>query len=81
MYYRARQYDEAIEELRKVIELYPNRPVPHLYLAWVYLQTRQYEEAIAEIQKANELWGGRAEPICRVRLCGGGQKKGNQEDA
>ncbi len=49
------QYDEAIEVIRKKLELYPDLPVPHAGLGEIYLLKGQFPEAIAEFQKAVSL--------------------------
>jgi len=49
--YLARDFDRAIAELQKVIELDPNFPAAHSVIAGVYVQQGKYEQAIAEYQK------------------------------
>ena len=56
--YRARQYDQAIGELGKILDLDPNFTQAHLYLGQTYEQTARYEDAITELQKAVTLSGG-----------------------
>lgn len=46
-HYWARQYDLAIEQFQRALELYPNFWLPHLYLGWTRLQR-------GELGKANE---------------------------
>ena len=50
--YVARQFDAAVEQLRKTLELEPDDQISHDYLGWVYLQKGMHQEAIAEFQKA-----------------------------
>jgi serine/threonine protein kinase/Tfp pilus assembly protein PilF len=50
-YYYARQYDRAIEYLKKLIEMDPNYVRTHIYLAQVYEEKGMFEEAIAEMEK------------------------------
>jgi TolB-like protein/DNA-binding winged helix-turn-helix (wHTH) protein/tetratricopeptide (TPR) repeat protein len=52
------QYDLAIEENRKRLELDPNNPRPYLNLGRVYRLKGMYEEAIVHIQKGIQLSGG-----------------------
>jgi serine/threonine protein kinase/Flp pilus assembly protein TadD len=52
MYLYARQYDQAIEFLRKAIEMDPTHAPYHTNLARAFVQKGMYEEAIAEFQKA-----------------------------
>ncbi len=56
--YFARQYDQAIQQLRRVIDTDANFPQAHLYLGWAYEQKGMFEEAIAEFQKGSSLSGG-----------------------
>ncbi len=56
--YFARQYDQAVEQLRRVLDTDANFPLAHLYLGWAYEQKGMFEEAIAEFQKGSSLSGG-----------------------
>ncbi len=56
--YFARQYDQSIEHLRRVLDIDVNFPPAHLYLGWAYEQKGMFEEAIAEFQKGSSLSGG-----------------------
>jgi tetratricopeptide (TPR) repeat protein len=56
--YHARQYDQAIEQLRGVIDRDANFPLAHLILGLAYEQKGMFEEAIAEFQKGSSLSGG-----------------------
>jgi eukaryotic-like serine/threonine-protein kinase len=40
-HYWARQYDQAIEQFQKALELYPDFWLPHLYLGWTYLEQKR----------------------------------------
>ncbi len=55
------QYDKAIEQFQKTLELYPNSPEPHSSLGLAYLDKSMYKEAIAEETEAvtNSHGGGR----------------------
>lgn len=55
VFYLARRYDQAVEQLYKSLELDPNFPGAHLWLGIVYEQVARVKEAIAEIQKASSL--------------------------
>ncbi len=48
----ARGYNQAAEQLRRVVEMDPNFALTHWYLGLTYEQMGQYESAIAEQQKA-----------------------------
>jgi eukaryotic-like serine/threonine-protein kinase len=64
--YCARRYDEAIEQLRRTIELDPNYPVTYWILGLLLRKTGNYEQAIAEGEKAVKLSGG--SPLMRAAL-------------
>ena len=51
----ARQYDQAIEQCRKTLELAPDFYIAHDYLGWSYRQKGLHEAAIAEIEKARRV--------------------------
>ncbi len=57
VYHFARQYDKAIEQLRKAIDLDPNFASAHFDIAWSYLQEGMNAEAIAEFQKGLAITG------------------------
>ena len=67
-FYYARQYNQAIEQLRKTIDLDPNFLRAHTFLPWVLAQVGRDAEALAE-----ELWlmgnyeGATAEEIAAGR--------------
>ncbi|MEJ2110743.1 MAG: winged helix-turn-helix domain-containing protein [Acidobacteriota bacterium] len=48
----ARQYDRAIEQLHRTLELEPKFFRSYLYLAATHIPMQKYEEAFAELQKA-----------------------------
>jgi serine/threonine-protein kinase len=58
IYYYARQYDRAIVEGQKGLDLDPNFYLGHLFLGWAYEQKGMLREAIAKYQKAMSLPGG-----------------------
>ena len=49
-HYDARQYDVAMEELDKALELDPNSVAAHEYRCYIYLLKSMFEEALAEMQ-------------------------------
>jgi tetratricopeptide (TPR) repeat protein len=65
-FYLARRYDEAIEQLRRTIELDPNYPVTYWILGPVLRKTGCYELAITEGEKGVKLSGG--SPLMRAAL-------------
>ncbi len=48
----ARQYDQAISQLRNTLEMDPNFALPRMVLGQAYEQKGMYPQAIAELQKA-----------------------------
>ena len=68
-YHLARQYDRAIEQYRKALELNPNHPNARPLLALAYEAKGMYAQAIAELEKAEPLWTGTSRvrgPLGRV---------------
>ena len=57
----AREYDEAIEQYQKTLELDSNFDRAHFWLAAAYEQKQMYEEAIAEYIISIDLSGGSLE--------------------
>lgn len=57
--YYARQYDRAIGQYRKTLELDPNFAMAHHYLAQVFVQVGFFDESIAEYEEAMRLAGSR----------------------
>jgi tetratricopeptide (TPR) repeat protein len=79
--YFGRRYDEAIQQLRKTLELDPNYPVAHWILGLAHRKTDSYEMAIVEGKKSVETSGG--SPLMQAALaqtCGmAGKKKEAKE--
>jgi TolB-like protein/DNA-binding winged helix-turn-helix (wHTH) protein/Tfp pilus assembly protein PilF len=50
--YLARQYDQAIEQLRNTLDMDPNFALPRMVLGQSYTQKGSYQQAISELQKA-----------------------------
>jgi lipopolysaccharide biosynthesis regulator YciM len=65
MYDDARQYDQALEQLRKTIEMDKNFGEAHLSLANVYQRKGMYREAIEERQTGLVLLGRDPEILAR----------------
>lgn len=59
-YYFLRQYDQAIEQCLKTLEMDPNFFLAYFYLIPAYEQKGLFEEAIEELQKAISLSRGSA---------------------
>jgi adenylate cyclase len=64
--YFARRYDEAIEQLRRTVDLDPNYPVTYWILGLLLRKTGCYELAITEGEKGVKLSGG--SPLMRAAL-------------
>jgi TolB-like protein/Flp pilus assembly protein TadD len=58
VFYLKREYDRAIEEFGKNLELEPNNAGNHYFLAWPYEQKGMIEEAIAGLERAVTLSEG-----------------------
>ena len=56
--YYARDYDQAIEQFKKTLDLDQNFPPAHNFLAIVYGQKGMYDEAIAQFKIAIPMGGG-----------------------
>jgi TolB-like protein/DNA-binding winged helix-turn-helix (wHTH) protein/Flp pilus assembly protein TadD len=68
-YHLARQYDLAIEQYRRALELNPNHPNARPLLALVYEAKGMYAQAIAELEAAEPFWAGTSRvrgPLGRV---------------
>ncbi len=59
LHYFAREYDQAIEQYLKVLEMDPGFARAHVTLGSAYAKKGMYAEAVGEIQKAIEISGDR----------------------
>ena len=59
MLYLARDYDQAIDQVKTVLEMDANFALAHRYLGLIYEQKGMYAEAISEFQQAESLSGAR----------------------
>jgi len=57
-FYLAREYNEAIRQYRRTLDLDGNFPVAYWGLGLTYEQLGMYDEAIAQMKRATELSGG-----------------------
>ena len=55
IFYHSRQYDRAIEEMRKSLDMDPNFARGHWAISEPLEQQQKYQEAIAELEKARQL--------------------------
>jgi tetratricopeptide (TPR) repeat protein len=51
----AREYDQAIEQLRNTIDMDPDFILPHLVLGQAYEQKKAYDQAITELRRAADI--------------------------
>ncbi|MBN1352565.1 SpoIIE family protein phosphatase [candidate division KSB1 bacterium] len=54
-YYHQRHYNAAINELKKVIEKYPNMKEAHTILGNAYFRTRMFEKAAREYERVKKI--------------------------
>lgn len=66
MLYIAREYDQAIDQCLKTLEMNPDFHPAHLYMGYAYLQKGMYDEAIMAFQEAVRSSGGTA--LSKARL-------------
>ena len=55
LFYLARFYDRAVEELSKALELEPQHVLATFYLGLAHLESGRYEEALALVERSAEL--------------------------
>src|SRR5438093_2756095 len=68
-YHLSRQYDLAIDQYRRALELNPNHPNARPLLALTYEGRGMYSQSIAELEKAAPFWAGTSRvrgPLGRV---------------
>ena len=65
-YLWTRDYDLAVEPLKKAIALSPNFPVSQWYLGLVYEQKGMYKEAIDQFQNSVRITGGLPSMLARL---------------
>ncbi|HJW37485.1 MAG TPA: tetratricopeptide repeat protein, partial [Candidatus Udaeobacter sp.] len=54
-YYGHRQYEKALAEFNRTLELQPNNTLARQYSAWVYRRRGEWERSLAEARQAEEL--------------------------
>ena len=54
-YFAHRQYENALAEFNRTLELQPNNALARLYCAWVYRRRGEWERSLADSQRAQEL--------------------------
>ena len=63
VYFWCRQFDQAYEEFRQVIDMSPGYSKAHIYISGSYAIKGMFDEALAEFKKGNDLEGGGALPM------------------
>lgn len=66
VFYHARQYDQATDQLAKTVEMDTNFYPTHVFLARVHTKAGRSKEAISELQKAIKLSGGNARVVAEL---------------
>jgi len=78
-FYFARQYDRAIEEARKALEVEPDFLQVHYHLGQSLVQQGHFGDGIAELQKMHDRCGGLA--FCTMALGYAYARAGNRAEA
>lgn len=81
--YLAREYDEAIDQLQKIIDMDANFVAAHSVLGCVYVKKEMYEEALALFEKVLKLVTGAAgvEASVKVLMAQALARSGNKREA
>jgi serine/threonine-protein kinase len=79
LFFLARKPDQAVEQLHKTLELDPDNPLAHSFLALAYNQKGLHEKAIAELEKIVNRAGSRT--IFKAVLGFVYSQSGRKEDA
>lgn len=77
-YYFERQYDLAIQQWKRTLDLDQNFPYGHFFLGWVWEQKKDYARAIAAFQRATQIDNT---VITRAYLAHGLAVSGNRAEA
>jgi len=72
--YYARRYDEAIEQYRKIIQLYPSSADAHLNLALTYAEKSVLESAIRELRTWANLSGDEPQALLGYTYAAAGRR-------
>lgn len=65
--YYSRKYDQAVEYLKKLVDLDPNYMRTHTYLAEVYEGMGRFDDAISERERRAQIEGVDAADIARIK--------------
>jgi tetratricopeptide (TPR) repeat protein len=69
VYRQMENYEKALGNYDRALELNPNLPFVHMGRAWTYLDLKEYEKAIADATKAASLWARPANPYRCQAMC------------
>jgi TolB-like protein/Tfp pilus assembly protein PilF len=77
IYFNARQFDRALDECRRALELDPGLVQAHRLVRWVHQATGRYDDALAAYQKEKSFWGdtGTDWPVILAQLQAVGGKR------
>jgi DNA-binding winged helix-turn-helix (wHTH) protein/TolB-like protein/lipoprotein NlpI len=65
-HYYARQYDQAIKQLKMVLEMKKDFPLAHFWLGRCYQEIGKYDEALAEYKQVEDAFHGWVVPIAAI---------------
>ena len=77
LYFR-REYERAITQLQKTLEIEPDYYLPHIFLYRTYVQMHMYDQAIVEQALVLAMWNGIKVEVLLNRLRGAYQVGGEQ---
>ncbi len=77
IYFYARQFDRALDECRRALELDPGLIQAHRVIRWTYQAVGRYDDALAAYQKEKSFWGdaGKDWPVILAQLQAVGGKR------
>ncbi len=79
--YRARKYDQAVERLKRAIELDPLNQGAYVRQCWVYSEMGRHADALASLSKAKTLQGDDGSTAYNIRLALVYARMGRREEA
>lgn len=79
VFYFARQYDVAVEELQKTLQADPSNAAAYFYLGMAYSQQGEHQEAIAALEKSRQLLNSSPESVLELAFTKAAA--GNQKEA
>lgn len=70
-YYYTQQYDQAIKQLKMVLEMKKDFPLAHLWLGRCYQEIGKYDEALAEFKQVEDVFHGWVVSIAAIGFVNG----------